>query len=121
MLFHCTEEDSMADRGTWDQEDRWWEQNFSSRPYASGRSYEDFRPAYRYGYESGSHNMGRTWNDVESDLRTGWDKYEHRPAGGSTWENIKDAVRDAWHRVTGQRDMDVERMSESNTGKTRQL
>ena len=71
----------MADRRTWDQEDRWWEQNFSSRPYASGRSYEDFRPAYRYGFESGAHHMGRSWNDVESDLRTGWDKYEHRPAG----------------------------------------
>jgi hypothetical protein len=48
---------------------------------------------------------------VEADLRTGWDKYEHR--GTSTWERIKDAVRDAWHRVTGQNDMEASRMSES--------
>jgi hypothetical protein len=117
-----TEEDSMADREAWDQEDLWWEQNFSSRPYASGRRYEDFRPAYRYGFESGKHSMGRTWSDVESDLRTGWDKFEGRPAGGSTWENIKDAVRDAWHRVTGQKDLEVDKMSEaSSTGRTRKL
>jgi hypothetical protein len=42
--------------------------------------------------------MGRTWNEVEADLRTGWDKFEHR--GTSTWERVKDAVRDAWHRAT---------------------
>ena len=103
----------MADNRTWAQEDRWWEQNFSSRPYASGRPYEEFRPAYRYGFESGQHHLGRTWNDVESDLRTGWDKFEHRSAGGAAWENIKDAVKDAWHRITGQHDVDADKMSES--------
>jgi hypothetical protein len=103
----------MADNRTWDQEDLWWKENFGSRPYAAGYTYEEFRPAYRYGFESGRHSMGRTWTDVESDLRTGWDKYEHRGAKGSTWENIKDAVADAWHRVTGQK-LDVDKMSEGS-------
>ena len=103
----------MADNRTWDQEDLWWKENFNSRPYAAGGSYEEFQPAYRYGFESGRHNMGRTCSDVETDLRSGWDKYEHRGASGSTWENIKDAVRDAWHRVTGQK-LDVDKMSESS-------
>jgi hypothetical protein len=102
----------MASNRNWDQEDIWWRDNFASRPYSTGRTYEDFRPGYRYGFESGSHHLGRNWNDVESDLRTGWNKYEHR--GNSTWENIKDAVRDAWHRVTGQKDLEADRMSESN-------
>jgi hypothetical protein len=102
----------MADMRTWDQEDLWWRDNFSTRPYATGRTYEEFRPAYRYGFESGSHHLGRSWNDVENDLRTGWDKYEGRGSTRSTWESIKDAVRDAWHRVTGQKDLEVERMSE---------
>jgi hypothetical protein len=26
---------------------------------------------------------------------------------------VKDAIRDAWHRVTGQKDLDVDRMSEA--------
>jgi hypothetical protein len=101
----------MAFDNTWDQEDAWWRENYGGRPYATGRSYEEFRPGYRYGYESGRHHMGRTWSEVEEDLRTGWDKFEHR--GTSTWEKVKDAVRDAWHRVTGQKDLDASRMSES--------
>jgi hypothetical protein len=103
----------MADNRTWDQEDLWWQENFTSRPYSAGYTYEAFRPAYRYGFEAGRHNLGRTWDEVESDLRTGWDKYEYRSPGGSTWDRIKDAVRDAWHRMTGQK-LDVDKMSESS-------
>ncbi len=55
--------------------------------------------------------MGRSWNEVESDLRTAWDRYEYR--GRSTWENVKDAVRDSWHRITGQKDVDVDKMAEA--------
>ena len=68
----------MATNRTWNDEDNWWRDNFSSRPYATGRSYEDFRPGYLYGFESGQHHMGRKWDDVESDLKTGWDKFEGR-------------------------------------------
>jgi hypothetical protein len=117
QFHHAAEEDSMADTKSWDQEDKWWKQNFSSRPYASGRNYSDYQPAYRYGYESGRHHMGRNWNDVESDLRTGWGKYEGR--GESTWESVKDAVKDAWNRITGQHDeVDVDKMSESNVNRS---
>ncbi|MBA3497654.1 MAG: hypothetical protein H0T86_11165 [Gemmatimonadales bacterium] len=112
----------MADKRTWDQEDKWWEQNFSTRPYASDRDYQDIRPAYQYGFESGTHHMGRNWNDVEGDLRTGWDKVENRSAVASTWENVKDAVKDAWNRVTGQQhDLDTDKMSDAGIGRTRQL
>jgi hypothetical protein len=108
----------MAFDNTWDQEDAWWRENYGGRSYATGRNYEEFRPAYRYGYESGRHHMGRSWNDVEADLRTGWDKYEGRGTSSeSTWERVKDAVRDAWHRVTGQGDLDTNRMSESEVNR----
>ncbi len=84
----------------WSTEESWWHDNFSSRPYARGdRGFEYYRPAYRYGFESANRYRGKEWNDVESDLRGGWDRYEHR--GQSTWENVKDAVRDAWNRVAG--------------------
>jgi tRNA U38,U39,U40 pseudouridine synthase TruA len=90
---------------TWDTEDSWWRQNFNARPYAAGREYEHYRGAYRYGTESANHHLGRKWDDVETDLRTGWDRYQHRGSASSTWEEIKDAVRDAWHRVTGEHDV----------------
>jgi hypothetical protein len=98
---------------SWSEEDIWWRDNFSSRPYATGRTYEEFRPAYQYGFESGLHHMGREWDEVESDLRSGWEKFTGKPGAGGTWESVKDAVRDAWHRITGQKDLDAAKMSES--------
>jgi hypothetical protein len=84
----------------WDAEDTFWRDSWSTRPYAvADRGYDYYRPGYRYGYESAARHRGRQWTDVETDLRSGWDRYEHR--GQSTWENVKDAVRDAWDRVTG--------------------
>lgn len=97
-----------TDRGDigrgWTDEDTFWRGNFSSRPYASAdRGYEFYQPGYRYGFESATRYRGRQWNDVEADLRSGWDRYEHRGKSQSTWEEIKDSVRDAWDRVTGNR------------------
>ena len=30
--------------------------------------------------------MGRSWDEVESDLKTGWEKFEGR--SNSTWESV---------------------------------
>ena len=98
---------------TWEEEESWWRGNYASRPYATGRSYEEFRPAYQYGYRCATQYMGRTWDEAEPDLRSGWDKFEGKGPGGAKWENVKDAVRDAWHRITGQHDVDAGKMSES--------
>jgi hypothetical protein len=87
----------------WQQEDAYWQEHFGERPYVFGTDYERYRPGYRYGFESAQHWMGRNWEEAESDLRTGWDRYEHRGGADSTWEDIKNAVRDAWDRVTGHR------------------
>ena len=87
------------DRFTWDEEEKYWRTNYRDRPYAAGRDYDFYRPGYRYGYEAANRYQNRSWNDVESDLARDWSSYEHR--GTSTWEHIKDAVRDAWDRVTG--------------------
>jgi hypothetical protein len=84
--------------GDWRTEDEYWRTNWSNRPYVSAdRGYDYYRPGYQYGYESASRYRGRDWNDIETDLRSGWDRFENRSQ--STWENIKDAVRDAWNRV----------------------
>ena len=96
----------MADqnkRVVWDDEDQYWRTNYRNRPYGStaDRDYEFYQPGYRYGYESANRFEGRSWDDVESDLSKNWNSYEHR--GNSTWEQIKEAVRDGWDRVTGKR------------------
>jgi hypothetical protein len=88
----------------WTAEDEYWRSNYANRPYiGQNRDYEMWRPAYRYGFESAQRYSGKRWEDVESDLRSGWDRYEHRGTTRSTWEQIKAAVRDGWDRLTGRR------------------
>jgi hypothetical protein len=95
-------------QASWETEENYWTENFSSRPYALGADYyERFRPAYRYGFESAQHYMGREWDAAEPDLRSGWDTYQHRGESAGTWEEIKHAVRDAWDRVVTGRKSEV--------------
>ena len=86
---------------TWADENRYWRENFRSRPYSvADRAYDYYEPAYRYGYESAAQYRGRHWSEVEPELQTTWDRYEHRGSARSTWEDVKDAVKDAWDRAT---------------------
>ena len=95
-------------KAAWETEDNYWEENFSSRPYALGPDYYDkFRPAYRYGFESARDSLGRSWDDAEPDLRSGWERYQEESGTPSVWDEIKAAVRDAWDRVARGKAADV--------------
>jgi uncharacterized protein (TIGR02271 family) len=76
--------------------------HFKSR-YGSTRSarYETYAPAYQYGYRMASDDRyrGRKWDDVESTLRSDYE----RSNPNSAWEQVKDAVRHGWDKVTGRR------------------
>jgi hypothetical protein len=67
---------------------------------STGRSYEEFQPAYLYGYDLAGNPQYRnmTWEQVEIDARRSWER-EHQD---TLWDDIKDAVREGWMRVTGQ-------------------
>jgi hypothetical protein len=96
-------------KAAWETEDNYWEENFSSRPYALGPDYYDrFRPAFRYGFESARDSLGRSWDDAEPDLRSGWERYQEESGTPSAWDEIKAAVRDAWDRVASGRTADSE-------------
>lgn len=79
-------------------EEAYWRENYSSRPYVAGESYDDFGPAYRYGVSSYTMYPDRTFDDVESDLKRDWDGAR----GTSTleWDRAKLAARDSWQRVS---------------------
>jgi hypothetical protein len=78
-------------------EDDYWRKNYSSLPYASSGSYDEFRPAFEYGWESYSRYRGRQFDDVEPDLRREWEK--GRKNAGLGWDEARRAARDAWDRV----------------------
>lgn len=109
-----TSGDSSSTRGAdWSTERQYWQENYRNRPYATAdRGFEHYEPGYRYGSESAQRLRGRDWNDAENDLRSGWDRYEHRGSNKSTWEEVKDSVKDAWDRVTG-KDRDTRHADES--------
>lgn len=92
--------DDRSSQNSWNTDESYWRDNYRSRPYADqNRSFDDYRPAYKYSYDSADRLGRRDWNEAEPDLRSGWDKYEGR--GESTWEQVKDSVKDAWDRITG--------------------
>jgi hypothetical protein len=63
---------------------------------SSGAAYTAYEPAYRYGYELGTHERyrGRDWAALEADARRDWEA--RHP---STWERFKDAIRYGWDKV----------------------
>jgi hypothetical protein len=86
----------------WTAESDYWRDNYQTRPYFSAdRDWAYYEPAYRYGYESATRHRGKSWNEAQRELERDWDSYQLR--GKLAWQDIKDAVRDAWNRATGNR------------------
>ncbi len=83
-------------------EDAYWRDNFSNRPYVRrGSDYDEYRSAFRYGWESHSRQRGRRFEQVESELERGWDRA--RGESRLSWKDAKHATRDAWEHVLRQR------------------
>lgn len=78
-------------------EDAYWRDNYSTRPYASGSSYDDYGPAYRYGVDAYSRYPDRSYDELEPELGRDWNSA--RGSSSLEWEKAKHATRDAWHRV----------------------
>lgn len=80
-------------------EDAYWRDTYSTRSYVdSGATFDDYGPAYRYGYETYPKYHGRTFDDAETDLGRDWD----RAKGTSrlTWDKAKHATKDSFNRVS---------------------
>lgn len=73
-----------------------WRNDYNSN-YGNGNySYEDFAPAYRFGYSLGTNDQYTSWDwaRVEPEARRRWE--ERNP---STWDQFKNAVQRAWNDV----------------------
>lgn len=81
-------------------EDAYWRENYMSRPYYdAAHNYDDYGPAYRYGWNAfGSEAYrGRRFEDVEPELSSRWG--DARGESRLSWDRAKHAARDAWERV----------------------
>jgi hypothetical protein len=81
-------------------ETKHWRESHAGRPYAhTSFGYEEYAPAYRYGWENFGRcgGNGTTFDSVEADLERGWD--QARGTSRLPWAQAKAATRDAWDRV----------------------
>lgn len=79
-------------------EDAYWQENYTKQSYVERNApYETYRPAFRTGYEGYSKYKGKTYDQVEPDLRRDYETTKGNTALG--WDKAKHATRDAWHRV----------------------
>jgi len=79
-------------------EDTYWRDNYSTRPYITkNASYDDYGPAYRYGYERYPQHRGKSWEQVENDMERDWERFKGKSR--LTWTDAKHATKDAWIRV----------------------
>jgi uncharacterized protein (TIGR02271 family) len=67
-----------------------WQTHWKSNFGQSGGTFDDYAPAYRYGYDLAGHEnlRGRDWSMIERDVETSW---ESKNKG--SWQRFKDAIR----------------------------
>lgn len=92
--------DYVSDRGIGTRNFDYFQEDFRSN-YANtfgsrGYSYDEYLPAYHYGYDLATNEQYRNhdWSTVEPEARDYWE--QRRPG---TWEDFKDAIRYSWMRV----------------------
>ena len=79
-------------------EDAYWREEYRNRPYyQQGVAYDEYAPAYRYGWESRGRYAGKKYDEVESDLGRDWARFKGKSR--LEWERARLATKDAWHRV----------------------
>jgi uncharacterized protein (TIGR02271 family) len=89
------------------EHDAYWQKNYNSRPYyQQGKDFSHYAPAYQHGYTSHQKYGGKSFDEVETHLRTDWESTHGQTAGG--WETSRLAVRDAYDRVGQTRTLSAE-------------
>ncbi len=75
-----------------------WRSTYYSRPYVrAGVSYEEYAPAYQYGWEARVFYDPRLFAEVELILIRDW--AAHRGKSTLNWDTARQAVRDSWNRI----------------------
>jgi hypothetical protein len=81
-----------------DKEDAYWREAHTREPYYNPeRSYEDYAPAYRLGWESRAKYDDGTYNHYEPAFGNDWDRV--KGSSRLSWDEAKHATRAAWARA----------------------
>jgi uncharacterized protein (TIGR02271 family) len=89
----------VGDVGDYTRYEPQFRRHYESTYGTSGLAFDDYSPAYRYGYQlaNDTRYANRPWSEIESAVQRDWnDRYQR---DGSAWDQVKDAVRHGWERV----------------------
>lgn len=79
-------------------EDGYWREQYANEAYYDKtRTYDDYAPAYRTGYEGRGRHEGKRFEDVESELESSYTS--GRGQSKLDWQQARPATRAAWDRV----------------------
>jgi uncharacterized protein (TIGR02271 family) len=72
--------------------------DFQTRYASQGGTFEQYQPAYRYGYDLSTmpNYSGRDWTAIEPEVRRDWESRQP-----NTWDRFKNSIRFAWEKATG--------------------
>lgn len=84
-----------------------YRQHYQTTFGSTGRAYDWYGPAYRYGYNlatDGRWDEYETWEALEAEARRDWESRSiggdfNNAEGGGTWDDFKDAIRRGWEDV----------------------
>ena len=98
------------------EEDAYWRENHNRQWYASGRAYEVYRDAYRFGYEGfGKYGTSSTnFDQHESDFRRDYESAQG--SAGLRWDEAKHAAKAAWNRVAHRHERIIGYQVQDSTG-----
>ena len=75
----------------------YWRGEFANRPYAAGRRFDEYEPAYMYGLTAYPTYRTRTWDEIEPELERDWTT--KRGNSKLEWKDARQASKDAWNRI----------------------
>ncbi len=96
-----TQEKATRSSGDFNSYESTFRRHFDANVSEPGATFDQYRPAYRYGYNlamSERFEKNNKWDEIEPAARRFW---EDRNPG--TWDHYKDSVRKAWEEVKGLR------------------
>jgi hypothetical protein len=78
------------------QYDETFRSDFQKRPFSRDFTYEQYEPAYRYGYDlrMDERYRDRNWEEIEPEARRRWEEQQE-----GTWDQYRDAIRYSWENT----------------------
>lgn len=71
----------------------------NSPHYSAERDWNDYEPAYQYGYQTYGEHRGQRFEDAEPELQRNWEQTRAQANSRLEWNDARHAVRDGWHHI----------------------